>query len=329
MAFKTVKTVNTQTSDDAPRETIDWEAYNKSVVEQVGLQERDVLVGVVAGIIDCGIQPQPDSQYEFTDGEEEKAKILAKNDGTYFQMAKNRNGEVVEMKCKPVRDCQSIVVVVDFPDIIVDRSEFFPDSKPAPLRMYLNREFWDAEAGQKIIQRPTPLRITNLDKSRKTKVWSLAVNSNLYKAALGAKIITPGEPFLPEQIDSLLGVSLQFNVQVFLKENNGKHYYTEYISLASGLSRGQKPLELPYKPFVIQFDDENDEEMLKQLRVSVVNTIKRAKNYEGSVIQKQLESVRQDSGKAASQKEKPSATNKPAPAKQEEPDDFDDESLPF
>lgn len=106
--------------------------------------------------------------------------------------------------------------------------------------------------------------------------------------AVGAKIIENGKPFLPDDIDQLLGV-LQFDVQIF-KENKGKKYFTENIKFASGLGRNQKAIEPLSDPFLIQFDDEN--EHLSEVRSHVLNTIRQASNFEGSKIQKQLDAIR-------------------------------------
>jgi len=49
--------------------------------------------------------------------------------------------------------------------------------------------------------------------------------------------------------------------------------------------------EINVPTFGISFQGGNDPEMLKQLNAPTKNTIKRALNYEGSAIQKELESL--------------------------------------
>jgi hypothetical protein len=120
--------------------------------------------------------------------------------------------------------------------------------------------------------------------------------------AVSSKLIGADECFLPQQIDQLLGKSFQFEAQVFWKENKGKKYYTEYIKFIGGLGRGQQEPELKTEPYLIQFNKENPEDGIKELRSYIVNTMKRATNYEGSQIQKDIEKHRSQGGSGSSQK---------------------------
>ena len=154
--------------------------------------------------------------------------------------------------------------------------------------------------------------------------------------AVGAKIIKNGEAFLPERVDELIGKSLQFAAQVFFKESKGKQYYTEYVNFVGALGRGQKEAEQLTTPYVIEFTKENPEEAIRNLSSHVVNTMKRASNFEGSAIQKQIEAFRGHKPSAAPAVEtKPEAKakgkgNKAQPVPEPAPDygSFDDD-IPF
>ena len=151
--------------------------------------------------------------------------------------------------------------------------------------------------------------------------------------AVASKIIETGEAFLPQDIDKLLGKTLQFKAQVFFnKGKDGKQYYTEKVSFAAGLARGQTERQVD-KTYLIQFNKENDPQALKELRAHVINTIEQATNYEGSVIQKQLAELRG----GASNGETTSVSNTSTPKQQAVkqpipttvPEESETDSLPF
>ena len=135
----------------------------------------------------------------------------------------------------------------------------------------------------------------------------------------GAKLIETGKAFNPSRIDELLGKSLQFEIQVFMKPHkNGKSYYTEKLKYVGGLGRGQQPLSLD-KTYMIEFNGDNDVEGLKQLRNHVVNTIKNATNYQGSKIQQQLENL-SNGGSTSTGDNRPDNSTPPK---------YDDSDIPF
>lgn len=303
MAFKTYG-VDQRESENS----VDFDAINRYVVETAGLEKRTTLPGVVSSIIDLGIQEQSDAEVVFTGSEEDEAEIIAEFPDTYFKDGLDPDTrKPVRLKCWPQKPIQCVAISVDIPDIIVDKGQFFGESNPLPLRLYMGGQYYLPNTGM-IVGRPTPLRI-----NKKLGAWSLAQNNLLHKMAVGAKLIEPNEPFLPQDIDKLLGQALQFDVQIYMKKSGDKEYYTEYIKYVSGLARGQSVDELEGEVYLVQFDDSNADAAIKDLRNHVVNTIKRAQNYEGSKIQKQIETVR---GRKDTTDDKPAqekAPTKPAP----------------
>lgn len=328
MAFEVYGVDQKETSSE---KKVDFDALNQYVVETAQLENRETLVGYVSMIVDLGTQEQEDAEVVFNGDEEDERKAIAEKPLTYFKDDVDpQTKKPVRLKCWPQKSVQAVAVAVDFPDIIVDKGQFFGESKPLPLRLWLGGQFYIEGAGM-VIGRPTPLKV-----NKKLGDWSLDQKHLFYKMAVAAKLIKPGEVFKPQQIDQLLGKAFQFEAQVFFKESKGKRYYTEYVKFVSGLGRGQAEPELVTEPLMIQFNKVNEEAAVKELRAHVVNTIKRASNYEGSVIQKQIESLRggssqsEDSPKEVKQEEKPKAAPK---AKKEETQpevgDFDEDMLPF
>lgn len=306
--------------------TVDFDALNKYTVETAGLQDRETLVGYISQIVDLGTQKLPDVENVFTGTPEEEAEIIAKQPDTYFKDAFDwETKKQARFKCYPQKDQPCVAFAVDFPDIMVDKGQFFGESKPLPLRLWLGGQFYTQEDGM-VIGRPTPLKYTNLDKSRATKVWSMAQNSIPYKMAVAAKIVKNGEAFLPERIDELLGKSFQFSAQVWMKQSKGKEYYTEYVNFVGALGRGQNDCIHASVPQLIHFDADNSEESIKELRAHVVNTIKKATNYPGSKIEAQIEQWRFNKEKAPSEA---SARSAPRPSGQAPSFDTFDDDIPF
>lgn len=306
------------------RESVDWDALNASVIEQAGLQERETLTGIISLVIDLGTQEQPDAEFESNIPLEEEAEIEEKFKGTYFK--DGINGK--RMRCWEQDPIQCITLAVDFPDIMVDRSEFFEDSEPKPLRLYLGGQFYNREHGM-VVSNMIPLRLS--------KTGGFNEKSSLAKMALASKIIKSGEEFKASSLGELVGKSLQFEAQVFMKKaKNGKEYYTEYIRYVGGLPRGMEGLKLPYEPQVVTFNGDNDETSVLELRNHVKNTIRMAENYSGSKIEVILDGSQQQnvsekkevSATAAAENKKATAPTTPV-AETVEEGDFDFDDIPF
>lgn len=342
MAFKTYA-VNSSASAEK-KSDVNWADLNNYIVETCGLQERETLVGYVSSIVDLGIQKLADAEYVSDIEEDSEEDYIEEHPGVYFKDGFDpETRKPARLKCVPQRDQQAVALSIDFPDIMLDKGQFFGESNLKPLRIWLGGQFY-TQANGMILGRPTPLRITNLDKTKKTKKWSFAKNHLFYKMAVASKQIKVDECFLPQDIDKLLGEAFQFEVQVYFKKgNDGKEYFSEYIKFVGGLGRGQKAPELVTEPFIIQFDEKNSIEHLKEVRSHIINTMKMAKNFEGSAIQKQLEGISKsreevsdntdnDTPQEPPKKEenkpvKPKAASKKVP--EPIPEDDMDDDLPF
>lgn len=308
MAFKTSAVATTSTNTDRPQ--VDFAALEKYTVDTAECEQPETLNGVVVGIIDLGNQKLPDAEYDVDSGDEsltveeltdkysddiESGKI------SKFDIVKDwsvRPAKEVIKKFVPQKDRQCITYAVDFPDVMLDKSQFFGEkSEPKPLRLYFGGQYYNTYSKKMMVQNLLPLKITNIAKDPKNdKVWSLNPKSQLHKMAVAAKIVNTGDAFLPDRIDELLGKTLQFKVQIGFNEKGDKKYYFEKMSFIGALQRKDKPFE-DVDTFLIQMDEPNDPEALKQIRKHLLNTMEIATNFEGSVLQKQLLEVRPNSFK--------------------------------
>jgi hypothetical protein len=138
-------------------------------------------------------------------------------------------------------------------------------------------------------------------------------------------------------LGKLLGKAALFEVQIFLKEgSDGKQYLNEKIKLSGQVPDVMVPMipELaPEYSYGVNFKGVQDPKVLKQLRQSVINTMKLAQNFEGSDIQKALEAL--SNGKVEDKSsDKPVESKSVKEVKKPSPqpaDDFEDDldSLPF
>ena len=306
MAFKTTSIATTTSKSDRP--AVNFDDLNSYVVETAECQQPETLNGVIVGIIDLGNQRLPDAEYDVDSGDEDltveelEAKYadeISAGKISKFDIVKDwstRPPKEVIKKFVPQKDRQCITYAVDFPDVMLDKGQFFGEkSEPKPLRMYFGGQYYHQGLKKMIVQNLLPLKLSNIAKDPKSqKLWSLNPKSQLHKMAVAAKIINTGEVFLPDQIDELLGKTLQFKVQIGFNEKGDKKYYFEKMSFVGSLQRKDKPFE-NVDTFLIQMDEENDHEALKNLRKHIINTQMMATNWSGSALEKQLNEVRPNS----------------------------------
>lgn len=315
MAFNV--TAATRSESDQPK--VDYEKMNQYLVETAGLETKEVLAGYISGIVDLGEQEQDDAEIVFNGDAADEAAAIEKHPLTYFKDGiDEETKKPVRLKCWPQKPIQSVAVSVDFPDIIIDKGQFFGESNPQPLRLWLGGQFFIPNVGM-VVGRPTPLK-----ENTSLGAWSFDKKHLFHKMAVACKLIKSDEIFKPQDIDQLLGKAFQFEVQIYFKEVKGKKYLTEYIKFNGGLGRGQAVPEIANPPFLVQFTQQNTEESLGNLRWHIINTIKRAKNYEGSEIQKQLET---EDDKKEKSEETPKSSKPVQSAKL--PEDTSDDTSPF
>lgn len=332
MAFENYNT----TQSEARKSNVDWDALNKYTVETADLKEKTVLTGIIVGIVDVGIQNREDAEVPFVGTEEDEATLIAEKPQTYFKDGIDfKTQKPVRYKCWPQTPLRSVAVAVDFPDVMLNKGQFFDktNTELKPLRMWLGGEYWNGT--MKVLQRPVAFKVGKDIKGR----WTFDKKHPFHQMAVASKLIGADDVFRPEHAEQLIGKPFQFEVQVYLNESKGKFYLNEKIAYKTGLSRGQVAPELPTETFIVEFDKENDEETLKQLRPHIVNTIRNAKNYSGSPIEKQLEAIKSsysspkddDSSSDDTPAEAPKAEVKKPTVRRATPkvEEADDPDIPF
>ena len=263
---------------------VEWDALNNYIVETCGLQDGDTLVGYISALYDLGVQTPADSEYVFTGTQEDEAAEIAKNPSVYFKDGLDDNKAPARLKCAPSKPFQHVTFAVDFPEIMLDKGQFFGDDGGAkPLRLYLGGDFWMGKEIGKVVQNPFSMKNTT-----KTGAWSFDSKATIYKMAVGAKLIKDGEPFESKRIGELLGKSLQWKVKIDLSESKGKFYLNQKIGYAAGLGRGQQSIEPVMELVYVGFNKDNAAQAVNEIPSHIVNTMKRASNFEGSKLQQQL-----------------------------------------
>ena len=316
---------NSQVSNDN-RPKVDWEALNQHVIDAAGTQnESKAEIGIITGIIDLGLQVQEDARMEWKGDAASEEEELAKNPNQYFETLPNDKGVPTRYKRWQVKPCQQVAITVDFPSILVNKGQFFGDenAQPLPLRMLLNGEFYLKDVG-KVVGKPYNIKeVKQADGS-----WAFKNNTQLHKLAAATGVLNEKGFFKPGMLGNLIGKAALFDIQVFLKKgSDGKSYFNENIKLSGKIPQIMVPMipEIDKSLlFGVNFKGEQDTAVLKNLRQSVINTMKQAVNFEGSDIQKAL-------GEAATQQPKQQEVKpvqQPTKIIELHEDDFDD-SLPF
>jgi hypothetical protein len=331
--FTFVTTTTTQNAGGQKRE-VDWDGLNSHVIEMAKTQDKARSVpGVISGIIDLGEQNLEDAEQVFTGDAAAEAAAIAEKPATYFKDGFDDKGKPARLKCWPQKPVQQMAVTIDIPQVMVDKGKFFGNSNPQPLRLLLNREFTLPGDKTKIVASPYNIRETKHDLGGGKTTWAFAKNNGLHKLADACGLLDANGLFTKNRIGELLGKVAQFQFQVYMKPGKtaGTSYFTEVVKLVGMVPEG---VPLPEAPegtlYGVNLYAANDPEAVKQLRVCIKNHIKRANNYEGSILKTELEALEAGNGNAAPQQAAPAAKpegiapSAPAP----ENDDFDDD-VPF
>lgn len=307
MSFQFNVTTTTQTSG-AERKEVNWDELNQHVIEAAGTANKARSIpGVISGIYDLGEQEREDGEKVFVGTAEDEAAEIAKKPNTYFKDGKDENGKAVRLMCWPQKAVQQVAIAVDFPQVLVDKGQFFGNSNPLPLRMLLNGEF-SLSDGIRIVGRPYSITETKHDIGGNKSVWAFAKNNGLHKLADAVEILDSNKLFTKNRIGELLGKVALFQFRVYMKPSKkdpSKSFFTEEIKLSGVIPEGVNVPEIPDGILHgVNLYGQNDEEAVKQLRLAVKNTIKRANNYEGSDIKKSFDAQAAGNGNTTAPQEK-------------------------
>lgn len=332
---------NTQASSNSQNTVqVDWNAYNKYLVDTIGTQKKaKSLIGIISGIIDLGLQVQEDAKMEWKGSDEERAEVEAKaaagESTEYFETLPDDKGVPTLYKRWKVKPCQQVAITVDFPSIMLNRGQFFGDDsgQEHPLRMLLNGEFFIQGVGRTVGKPYNVKEVKQADGS-----WGFKNNTQIYKLASATDVLDDNGNFKPQMLGKLLGKAALFEIQVFMKRGgDGKEYLQERIKLSGQVPDVMQSLipELPAEYiYGVNFRGEQNPEVVKQLRQSVVNTMKQAENFDGSDVQKALVAagkVKEGGDTQQAPQEQANTAAKPQANKTEPKPDFDsfDEDIPF
>lgn len=330
-AFTFVTTTNNQTSG-GEKKVVDWDGLNSHVIEMAKTQDKARSVpGIISGIIDLGEQNLDDAEQVFTGSAADEEKIKAEKPDTYFKDCFDDKGKAVRLKCWPQKPCQQMCITVDFPQVMVDKGKFFGNSNPMPLRLLLNREFTLPGDKTKVVASPYNIRETKHELAGNKTTWAFAKNNGLHKLADACGLLDANGLFTKNRIGELLGKVAQFEFRVFMKPGKqaGTAYFTEQVKLVGMVPEG---IPLPEAPegtlYGVNLYAQNDAEAVKQLRACIKNHIKRANNYEGSILKTELEALEggQSQAPAAAPKAAPTGVAPTTPVSED--DGFEDD-VPF
>lgn len=323
--FTFVTTTTSTTAGSGERKQVDWDALNAHVIEAAGTATKARSIpGVISGIYDLGEQNLPDAEKPFVGTAEDEAKAIAEKPATYFKDGFDDKGTPCRLKCWPQKPVQQVAIAVDFPQVMVDKGQFFGNSNPQPLRMLLNGEFTLPSDKTRVVGRPYNIRETKHDDG----TWAFAKNNGLHKLAAACEILDAKGYFKKERIGELLGKVAQFQFRVWMKTGkNGGEFFTEDVSLVGLVPEG---INIPAIPegilHGVNLYADNAPEAVKQLRLAVKNTMKRANNFEGSKLQAELAAL--EGGQAQQPQADKPAVQGIAPKTPDAGDDFDDDA-PF
>ena len=309
---------------------VDWKAYNEyissTVQETIGCEEGtpSAVIGIISGIVDYGKHQDPERVEPMDEGD---AKTKAwKKRMVESGKATNQDG-IFNFQAAP---CQEVGFFVDFPNITVDKGQFFGESNPAPYRVLLGGIF-NREPAQKTKVQGYP---------NENKVWVFGDKSRATKLAKSAKLKDLKDGFPQERLLELIGQAVTFNVEVFI---NSAGFLQEKITNPAPVMMGMPVPEINEDLlFYVGLNEENEDTYLKYLTKPVKEYMKAAIDYQGSLLQKQLESTESTEGNAPA-KQDPAPKSAPVAQKQEPapkkaantsptynepPMDFDDD-IPF
>lgn len=297
--------------------TIDFDGFNEHLFERIGNDNR---VGIISGIIDLGIQQPEDFVEDFKDTPAQNKAL--ERDNVYLDEQDGK--QVIVTQQKP---CRQLAVSVDFPEVMIDYGKFFNEdnsSEEKPYRHILNGEWFDKTAREMVLAKGYNIKCKPDDTV--PSGWAYASNNTIAKLA-NASGLVDGSVDQNFDLGSLLGQVVMFDLKA---TKNGK-----YVNIScKSPSKKHSAIPVPehnVKTYGVRFDIQNDPEILKELRKSVVNTMKRSESFAGSPLEQQLIEVGkikvEDGGNAQPAPQKPQEPQ-PTPEKVSEGTSEDDDA-PF
>lgn len=341
MSFTFKPTGAPQTNNiDTERKEVDWAGLNQYVIDVVGTQdEAEQVVGICSQVISLGLQLSEDGKMEWKGDEASELAELEKNPLQKFVTLPDDKGNLVRYKTWPQKPQETVALVWDFPQYMLNKGKYFGDenAEEHPLRLLQNGEFFVKPHGR-VVSKQYSLKESREDDG----TWALRSNSILHKVGAATDSLDDKSHFKSSYLGRIIGKPALFELRVFNKESGGKKYYTEQMKISGKVPKAMQSmipvLDDKYKA-VVMFNGEQNEEVLKNLRQSVINTMQQAVNFKGSSLEAALlkigkikasDSNQNQSEQAIPRPTAPQETRKVESSPTPQDIDFDDpESLPF
>ena len=306
MTFKVATQANENTSQSqGTGSDIDYKAIQDHRVEVCGTQDKHrTIPGFISGFYDLGKQEQKpfetlynetDPKFESMKKDVEEEKAIVRKGNIYI--SENGSGQWyndVEIFSKPRNPKKAIAWCVTFPQIIEDTAPFYGnESNPKPLNVIMGGETWlprldESGKKEKAIQ---DVVYCQENTNNPSGTWGFGTTTTLHKMGSALELLNEHKLLTQSKLGSFLGQPLQFRLKIHNKASNkgGDPWYTEELKFVSEVPEGLPVPEFD-ESFIhgINFHEANDPETVKALNSRIVNTMKRAVDFEGSVIQKEL-----------------------------------------
>jgi len=358
---------SSQASDGSGNDNTDWGALHQHIIDACKTQDKERNIpAYITGYNDLGTQPRKNYEVPYDaskaemvkDVEEGKAEVIVKN---YYDGQVRKWLNDCSVFSKPLPPRQAIAWTVTFPQIIVDLQPFFgKDSDPKPLNVIMGGEFFAVKLDGSGRKEPIVQDMTFVQENTNNPAeqWGFGITTNLHKMGKSAELLNEHGLFTKDRLGELLGKSLQFKLRIWNKphkNDKNKSWYTQDLKFVSEVPEGLLVPELdeslihgfnlfPAIDGKMQEGKANDPDTIKMLHKRIINTVSRAHNFEGSVLEKELKELRSapqtpsqpssdsNSTKAPAEsksaKKQPSAKELPKKVEAELDDNWDDD-IPF
>lgn len=306
---------------------VDWNKFNEHLEERVeeAVDENGAnLDCFVSMMVDSGTQPPDEeySEYKWEDNEQQN-KLLKKDFGCKV---------VNDIFMIPNQASDSVIIAVDFPDIMVDYGKFFSEdgtSDERPYRHLLAGE-WQGVAG---VTRLAP------------KADGYTPRSMVTQIAKAANLVKGGKVPANFDLSQLMGAVFTMDVELHAEEKGDNFYVNVRAKNVSARSKKLPPLECEIDPIGIMLNLDEPEEgedpetynedELKQINAKMIKRLALAEEWEDSDLKEalvKLGKVQDESEKKPSSKTpiKPASTKKTKTKVEQEPDEEpDSDDNPF
>ena len=307
MAFEVEVTTNSVSSDvdGSDRPTIDYKAIQQHVIDACGTQDKHrTLPAYISGFYALGKQPQKpfetlyvESDPKFSEMKSDVEKGIAEVYHGNIYISDNGKGQWhndVDIFKKARKAKKAITWCVTFPQIIVDLDPFYgKESNPRPLNVIMGGETWlprldDSSKKERCIQ---DVIYAQENTGNPSKTWGFGQTTTLHKMGSALGLLNEHNLLKEDKLGAFLGKPLQFRLRIYNKPNKkgGDGWYTEELKFVSEIPEGL-PVPEFNEDFIhgINFFKANDPATVEALNLRIVNTMKRAEDFEDSVIKGEL-----------------------------------------